>query len=185
MDFSDKIKELRSLKRYSLDELSRRSGVSKSMISKIERKEKCPTLEVAAKISEALDTTLSSLLAASSTADIVVTRKQDRSVFLDELTGFRRELLSPQRPNPELEFIENCIPPHSSSPAFPPHRKGVEEYITVTAGVLTARLGPQEVRLEAGDSLFFRASVVHQFCNDGDTECRYFLVIDSYKTKRP
>lgn len=33
MDFGDKIKELRSLRKYSLDELSQRSGVSKSMIS--------------------------------------------------------------------------------------------------------------------------------------------------------
>lgn len=183
MEFGDKIRELRTLKKYSLDELSQRSGVSKSMISKIERKEKMPTLQVAAKISEALDTTLSSLLAEPSDSEIVVTRKQDRQVFLDELTGFRRELQSPQRSDPELEFIENRIPPHSTSPAFPPHRKGVEEYIAVTAGTLTARLGQQEIQLKAGDSLFFQAHVTHQFCNDGDTECCYFLVIDSYKTK--
>lgn len=130
MDFGDKIKELRSLRKYSLDELSQRSGVSKSMISKIERKEKMPTLQVAAKISEALGTTLSSLLADASAAEIVVTRREDRRVFLDELTGFRRELLSPQRPDPALEFIENRILPRrhfprtgrawrSTSPFFP------------------------------------------------------------------
>lgn len=124
MDFGDKIKELRSLRKYSLDELSQRSGVSKSMISKIERKEKMPTLQVAAKISEALGTTLSSLLADASAAEIVVTRREDRRVFLDELTGFRRELLSPQRPDPALEFIENRILPRRISPA-PEGRGGV------------------------------------------------------------
>ena len=43
MDFADRIRELRKLKKLSLDEVSQRCGVSKSMISKIERKEKMPT----------------------------------------------------------------------------------------------------------------------------------------------
>ncbi len=183
MDFADRIRELRKLKKLSLDEVSQRCGVSKSMISKIERKEKMPTLQIAARISEALDTTLSSLLAESSTEELVVTKEQERVVFCDELTGFRRELLSPQRPEPELEFIENHIPSGSSSPLFPPHRKGVEEYITVTRGILTACIGQQHIRLQAGDSLFFKADVTHQFCNSGKEECCYYLVIDSYKSK--
>ncbi len=179
MDFANKIKTLRKEKRLSLDELAMRCDVSKSMISKIERNEKMPTLLVAAKIAEGLGTTLSSLLAEPREANVVVTRKKDRSVFCDEVTGFRRMLLSPQTQTASLEFIENSIPERASSPAFPPHRLGVAEYITVRQGTLEVCLDEKTIVLEEDDSLFFQAHVTHQFKNAGRGECRYYLVIDS------
>ena len=119
MDFADRIRELRKLKKLSLDEVSQRCGVSKSMISKIERKEKMPTLQIAARISEALDTTLSSLLAESSTEELVVTKEQERVVFCDELTGFRRECFhrSGRNPNWNLLKITFLLVPPPSIPA--------------------------------------------------------------------
>ena len=45
MNFSERIKQIRQEKKISLQELADLSGVSKSMISKIEREEKNPTLE--------------------------------------------------------------------------------------------------------------------------------------------
>lgn len=180
MDFSEKIKKIRQEKKITLQELAALSGVSKSMISKIEREEKKPTLQVAAQIAEALGTTLSALLDEPKKQTITVIKKADRIVYDDELTGFKRVLLSPQFETIGIEFVKNIMPIGSGSPLFPPHRSGVKEYVTVSKGTLIAILGEQDFLLEAGDSIFFQANVKHQFKNIGDEECHYYLIVDSH-----
>lgn len=180
MNFSTKIKEIRNKKKISLQKLSDLSGVSKSMISKIEREEKNPTLQVAAQIAEALGTTLSSLLDEPQNKEIVIIKKDERITYQDELTGFQRILISPQLETEGIEFIKNIIPKGSKSADFPAHRNGVKEYITISKGKLLALIGDQKFYLEAGDSIFFQANNKHQFENIGDTECHYYLIIDSY-----
>jgi quercetin dioxygenase-like cupin family protein len=81
-----------------------------------------------------------------------------------------------------LEFIRNVIPEGSSSGEFPPHRRGVEEYIVVERGTLRAMLGGEEYVLGEGDALYFEADVKHRFDNAGEEECSYYLVISSRGT---
>ena len=180
MNFSEKIKEIRQEKKISLQELADLSGVSKSMISKIEREEKNPTLQVAAQIAEALGTTLSALLDEPKNQDVAIIKKDDRIIYHDELTGFQRILLSPQFESKGIEFIKNIIPKGAESPIFPPHRNGVKEYITVSKGELEVLIGDQRFKLETGDSIFLQVNNTHQFKNVGYTECHYYLIIDSY-----
>lgn len=180
MNFSERIKQIRQEKKISLQELADLSGVSKSMISKIEREEKNPTLQVATQIAEALGTTLSALLDEPKNQEVVIIKKDDRIIYPDELTGFKRILLSPQLETKGIEFIKNIIPKGAESPTFPPHRNGVKEYISVSKGELAVLIGDQRFKLETGDSIFFQGNNRHQFKNVGDTECHYYLIIDSY-----
>ena len=150
------------------------------MISKIEREEKKPTLQLAAQIAEALGATLSALLDEPKKQDIVIIKKDERINYHDELTGFQRILLSPQFEARGIEFIKNIIPPGTESPVFPPHRSGVKEYISVSRGALEAHIGDQKFQLETGDSISFQGNHKHQFKNIGDTECHYYLIIDSH-----
>jgi len=180
MNFSERTKQIRQEKKISLQELADLSGVSKSMISKIEREEKNPTLQVAAQIAEALGTTLSALLDEPKNQEVVIIKEDDRIIYHDELTGFQRILLSPQFETTGIEFIKNIIPPGAESPVFPPHRNGVKEYITVSKGKLSALIGDQEFKLRTGDSIFFQGNSRHQFKNIGNTECHYYLIVDSY-----
>src|SRR5918998_5028287 len=53
------VRGLRRERGLTLEELAERSGVSRAMISKVERGEKNPTLVVAAKLAEGLGITLS------------------------------------------------------------------------------------------------------------------------------
>lgn len=180
MDFSLKIKKIRQEKKITLQELADLSGVSKSMISKIEREEKKPTLQVAAQIAEALGTTLSALLDEPKKQTITIIKKIDRVAYDDDLTGFKRILLSPQFESTGIEFVKNVVPKGSGSPLFPPHRNGVKEYINVSKGTLLAILGEQKFLLGEGDSIFFQADIKHQFKNMGDEECHYYLIVDSH-----
>jgi transcriptional regulator with XRE-family HTH domain len=174
-----RVRELRRSKGFTLEVLAERSGVSRAMISKIERGEKNPTLVVAAKIAEGFGITLSQLVGIEERREVIVVPKERRMVMRDPATGFERQVLSPTFRRKGVEFIRNMVPEGSTSGEFPPHRRGVVEYIVVERGSLKAILAEEEYLLEEGDAIYFEADVPHRFENAGDGECSYYLVIDS------
>jgi transcriptional regulator with XRE-family HTH domain len=175
----ERVRELRRERGLTLDVLAGRSGVSRAMISKLERGEKNPTLVVAAKVAEGLEMSLSQLVGVEERREVVVVPRGRRMVVRDPDTGFERQLLSPSFGGRGIEFIRNVVPEGSTSGEFPPHRRGVEEYVVVESGRLMAVLGVEDYLLEEGDALYFEADVPHRFDNAGEGECSYYLVIDS------
>ncbi len=177
-----RVRELRRGRGLTLEDLAEQSGVSRAMISKLERGEKNPTLVVAAKLAEGLGVTLSRLAGTEERREIFVVPRERRMVMRDPETGFERQLLSPNFVGRGVEFIRNKIPEGSTSGEFPPHRSGVEEHIVVERGSLRAILGSEEYLLREGDALYFEADVRHRFDNAGKGECSYYLVISSRVT---
>ena len=173
----ERVRALRRERGWTLELLAERSGVSRAMISKLERGEKNPTLVVAARVAEGLGVSLSQLVGIEERREIVVVPRERRMVMRDPETGFERQLLSPSFGG-ELEFIRNVVPEGSTSGEFPPHPRGVEEYVVVEKGRLSAILGREEHVLEEGDAAYFKADVAHRFDNAGVGECSYYLVID-------
>jgi transcriptional regulator with XRE-family HTH domain len=174
----ERVRALRRERGLTLDGLAGRSGVSRAMISKLERGEKNPTLVVAAKVAEGLGVSLSQLVGVEERREAVVIRRERRMVMRDPETGFERQLLSPSFGGGGIEFIRNVVPIGSTSGEFPPHRRGVSEYVVVERGRLRVLLGGDEYFLERGDALYFEADVTHRFENAGEGECSYYLVID-------
>lgn len=177
-----RMKDLRRERGLTLEELAEHSGVSRAMISKVERGEKNPTLVVAAKVAEGLGVTLSELLGVEERREVVVVPCERRMVMRDPETGFERQLLSPTFGGRGIEFVRNVVPEGSTSGEFPPHRRGVEEYVVVEKGRLRAVIGGEKYLLEEGDALYFEADTAHRFDNAGDGECSYYLVIVSKGT---
>ncbi len=175
----ERVRGLRRERGLTLDLLAERSGVSRAMISKLERGEKNPTLVVAAKVAEGLGVRLSQLVGVEERREVVVVPRGRRMVVRDPETGFERQLLSPSFGGRGIEFIKNVVPEDSTSGEFPPHRRGVEEYVVVERGRLRAFLGGEDYLLEEGDALYFEADVSHRFDNAGTGECSYYLVIAS------
>jgi transcriptional regulator with XRE-family HTH domain len=175
----ERVKELRRRRGLTLDMLAGLSGVSRAMISKVERGEKNPTLVVAARLAEGLGVTLSQLAGMEERREVVVVPRGRRMVMRDPETGFERQLLSPSFAGRGVEFVRNTIPEGSTSGEFPAHRRGVEEHIVVERGTLRAVLGGEEYLLGEGDAVYFEADVPHRFDNAGEGECSYYLVICS------
>lgn len=165
-----------------METLAERSGVSRAMLSKLERGEKNPTLVVTAKVAEGLGVSLTQLVGVEERREVVVVPRDRRMVMRNPETGFERQLLSPSFGGRGVEFVRNVVPEGSTSGEFPPHRRGVEEYVAVEKGRLRAVLGGEEYLLEEGDALYFEADVSHRFDNAGDGECSYYLVITSKGT---
>jgi transcriptional regulator with XRE-family HTH domain len=175
----ERVRALRRGRGLTLDVLAERSGVSRAMISKLERGEKYPTLVIAAKVAAGLEISLSQLIGGEERRKVVVVPRDRRMVMRDPVTGFERQLLSPSFAGRGIEFLRNVMPEDSTSGDFPPHRRGVEEYVVVERGRLRAVLGGEEYLLEEGDALYFEADVAHRFENAGEGGCSYYLVIDS------
>ncbi|WP_047154767.1 helix-turn-helix domain-containing protein [Aneurinibacillus tyrosinisolvens] len=177
MDIGSNLRTERSKRGWSLEDLEQRSGVSRSMISKIERNEKNPTVNTACKIAEALGITLSRLIGFEEAREQIVIRKTEASTIKDEVSGLIRTQLSPSFDGLGLQFIRNELPPYSDTGYFHPHRTGTREYISVASGTLTAFINEEKITLYEGDSLYFQANQQHRFCNELDTPCIYYLII--------
>jgi quercetin dioxygenase-like cupin family protein/DNA-binding XRE family transcriptional regulator len=168
---------------WSLEELSARSGVSRSMISKIERCETLPSTTILSKLAEALEITFSRLMANPIERTMIVIPAARQPVLRDEASGFIRRCISPVLPGRGIDWVLNTLPPGGGTGEFVGHRHGVEEYIFVLEGKLKASVGNKAAVLNEGDSMYFEADAEHHFNNLGKKPCRYFLIIDTSRTK--
>ncbi len=173
----------RRKRQLSLEQLAELSGVSRSMISKIERSEAVPSTTVLAKLAEALGLTFSQLMSHPVEREILVIEAARQPVLKDDVSGLTRRCLSPVLPGRGIDWVLNTLPPRSTAGDFGAHRRGVEEYIFVLSGTLKAVIGAEVVTLRSGDSLYFQADANHAFTNVGKTDCVYFLVIDSSRLR--
>lgn len=166
----------------TLEMLAERAGVSRAMLSDIERNVKNPTIKVLGQIAEGLDCTISYLVGEQSTKPaerVSLVRKSERQILIDPHSGAERHLLAPKLLHHGIEVLWYVLPPGQRNGPFPPHQAGVGEHMTLVQGCLHCTLGEQEIILEEGDSVFFHADVTHDFYNPGPGPCQYFLIIDS------
>ena len=91
----ERVRKLRRGRGLTLEALAERSGVSRAMISKVERGEKNPTLVVAAKVAEGLGVSLSQLVGVEERREVILVPRDRRMVMRDPETSFERQLLSP------------------------------------------------------------------------------------------
>ncbi|HEC2153041.1 TPA: helix-turn-helix transcriptional regulator [Staphylococcus delphini] len=184
MQFFENVKKHRLEKGYSLEKLSEKSGVSRAMLSKIERNEKQPTIKVAAQIAEGLNTTISRLLGEKEDGRVITIKSNHHLKYIDPDSGFERKLLSPNVGS-DIEFILNTLPANSKTGVFPAHSIGVREYIYILKGKITIELteeyDSQKYELSEGDSFYYEAHKSHQFINEEDKASEYILIIDSSK----
>src|ERR1700691_830173 len=95
----------REARGWSIGDLAARSGVSRAMISKVERNEASPTAVLLGRLSSAFGLTLSTLLArseADATGDGRVARATRQASWTDPETLYIRRAVSPPGATPEL-----------------------------------------------------------------------------------
>src|SRR3984957_17086655 len=93
----------RDLRGWSLADLAERSGVSKAMISKIEREEVSPTAVLLVRLAGAFDLTLAGLLLRAEGEGNRLSRSAEQPVWRDPETGYVRKQVF-CRPDHPLEI---------------------------------------------------------------------------------
>ncbi|WP_394846338.1 XRE family transcriptional regulator [Pendulispora brunnea] len=176
-----RVRKLRDAAGMTLEQLSQQSGVSRAMLSKVERGEKSPTVGIATRIARGLQTSLTELLGGNaSEGAIVLMRKTARPVFRDPETGFERHIVSPATGGTRVELIYHYLPAGISTGLLPAYPPGTEKQIVVTIGNLVVEFKGSKEHLGPGDSLFFQANVEHGFANPTAEPCGYFMVISRH-----
>ncbi|WP_137131399.1 XRE family transcriptional regulator [Rhizobium sp. FY34] len=173
---ADRIKIEREARGWSLAELSDRSGVSKAMISKIERCEASPTATVLGRLSGAFGLPLSVLLALAERAEERLSREADQPLWTDPETGYTRRAISPANGG-GLDLIEVTLPPGVRIP-YPASAFAFQrQQIWLIAGRLDFAEGPVTHQLLPGDCLELGAPQPCVFANPGTDEARYLIAL--------
>ncbi|HEY3599349.1 MAG TPA: XRE family transcriptional regulator [Paraburkholderia sp.] len=171
---SARVKIERETRNWSLSELAERSGVSKAMISKIERNEASPTATVLGRLSGAFGLQLSTLLALAEQAGMRISRVDEQPVWRDPETGYTRRAISP-RNGAILELVEVTLPP-AARVSYPPSAFVFQhQQIWVTAGTLVFEEGDIVHTLNTGDCLQLGPPVSCTFANQTEAMCVYVL----------
>lgn len=183
MELGEKLKDLRLQKKLSIYELSQRSGVSKSLLSQIERGASVPTVTKLQQIAKAFDVPMSSLMPETdvpvkdkkvvTSNHIEVVRKGRRKQLILPW-GAWYEMLCPDLRH-KIEFIYLHYPAGKGAEEFYSHEG--EECGVVLEGKFRGIIGDQEIILEAGDSIYYESSIPHRWENIGETEVRAIWAI--------
>jgi len=151
-----RLRREREARSWSITNLAELSGVSRSMISKIERDEVSPTAALLGKLSGAFGLTVSTLLARAEGdgGGGRVSRRKEQSRWTDPETGYLRRQLSPAGADPELVHVE--MPP-GAEVGYPAASYAFVrgQCVWVLEGALTITDGDEETLLSAGDCMAF------------------------------
>lgn len=166
----DRVRELRRQKRWTLEQLSTTCGVSRSMLSQIERNQANPTLGVAFRIAQAFGMSLGKLVdAPGATPRIDVVRKTDRTYHYRSGERVKIRTLSPPHLEKDVEFYELTLAPGGAL-VSEPHFAGVREVLTVERGSVEVTCAADHVTLGPGDSAHYAADVPHSIANAGESD---------------
>lgn len=172
-----RIRAERERRALSLQALSAKARVSRSMLSAIERGAKAPTVLVLDRVATGLNTSLARLLGEERRATLIVLRHREQKVARDP-SGWERRILSPVLPGVEFEFMRTTLGPRVNAGVFQPHAHGSREYVAIESGTLQLTINDRPYQLTAGDSIYFDGDCMHAFANPADVPCVYYLAMD-------
>ena len=179
---STRIRELRKARDFTLEHLAELSGVSRSMISLIERGETSPTAAVLNKLADALGVTMASLFSAEerSTVEAPLSRFAQQQVWTDPASGYVRRHVSPSGYASPMEIAEVTFPP-GESVAFENVVRSVttHQQIWMLEGEMDVTVGDKTWRLRSGDCLAMVLDQHIAFHNPTRKRSRYAVVITS------
>lgn len=175
------LQRARKMRQLTLDQLAQRSGVSKSMLSQIERGKANPTFAVLWNLTYALGIELGSLV------DQVSPKKRDQQIIdhhkayaipviksADSLCELR--ILSPRHTILPVEWYEMNLKKNGVLRSEQ-HAEGTYEHLTCLNGTLQVQIGDHELLLEEGETVRYRADQPRQFKNMVEDDTRALMVV--------
>jgi len=171
---SRNIKRVRQERNLTLDNLAILTGVSKSMLSEIERCTKSPTISVLEKICDGINVPLAQLTHSLTPQLSVATN--DTIKHYSAWDGFELFVLFEFDPNKKFEIFRHVISPHSER-ASECHEAGIREYIICTKGVFSIQVGDEAFHLHEGEAIQFLANHKHKYFNTTNEEVNIVMLL--------
>ena len=163
-----RVRQHRTGRNWTLDELARRSGVSRRMLLSIEQGSANPSIATLLRISDALGAGLPGLVEAGRPAALRVTRAGQAPVLWQGPQGGRAALVAETEMPEVVELWDWSLGPGESHHTES-HTAGTRELLLVVAGKVQLHVGSEARVLGTGDSAVFRGDVPHGYANPGDS----------------
>ena len=169
------IKSLREKNKLSMEELSKVSGVSKSMLAQIERGEGNPTISTLWKIANGMKVSFDALTIRPKN-DFEVIRTADIEPIMEDNGRVRNYSIFPDDENRKFAvyYVEIEKGAYWSSE---PHLRGTCEFVTIICGQLTIRSADDEHTVKEGESIRFKSDVTHSYHNSGEGAARAHMIL--------
>lgn len=153
------LKRNRKKSGYTLRDLSNKSNVSVSMISKIENCRLLPSISTYIKLTTALDLTLGDLFydgEVESEEKISIVRSGE--MYVVAMDNYIAKPLAYKRKNKKMEPFIFYYPPNGK---IPKHFHENEEMLFLIEGKLEFKFAEEMLVLEKGDCVYFNGHTVH------------------------
>lgn len=166
---------LRSARGWSLAEMAERSGVSRSMLSKVERGEASPTATVLLRIAAAFDLTIAELMTERQ-PEARMLKAAEQPAWTDPASGFHRRQVFISSGLP-LELVDVTLPAGAAVAAPSSSYLLIRQVLWVLDGDVTIQEGEESTALTTGDRLEFGPPSDVVFRNTGDRPARYLVAV--------
>lgn len=180
---AQRVHELRTAQALSLEALAARTGVSRSMISLIERGESSPTAVLLERLASGLGVPLASLFegpAAQRALAGPVARHAEQPTWRDPASGYVRRNVSPPGIDSPIQIVEVDFP-SGARVAYETGARGVRVFqqVWVLEGAIDVTVGDDTHALKQGDCLAHRLDRPTAFHNPTRKPARYAVVLVS------
>ncbi|CAG9251031.1 MULTISPECIES: helix-turn-helix domain-containing protein [Paraburkholderia] len=173
----EQIQRLRSERKMTLDDLSRAAGVSKSMLSEIERDKANPTIAVAWRLTNALGVSLDSLFAPQKAPEpIAVSGPHEIPTLSGHDARYQLRVWGPIDLAGKFEWYELTLQPGGALVSSA-HEPGTREHLTVLHGAIDIEAAGTTKRLKVADTARYVADEPHAIRNAGKGEAKALLVV--------
>ena len=175
------LQQIRKDKKLTLEQLSQKSGVSRSMLSQIERGQANPTFGTLWNLSRALGLDMSELVeefesSGPGSSKIEVLPAADTPRISNSQNGCTLSILGPHDQVGHFEWYDLEIRPGGVLDSQP-HSQGCREHLTILTGTAQVTSGDQTTVLNQGDTGRYKADVTHSISCKGDEPLKAILVV--------
>jgi len=178
MDLGSRLRDLRRRQKMTLEELAKRTGLTSSFLSQVERNITSPSVKSLREIASGLNTKVSCFFEEEGSNDFVFIKKDKRKKIVNDKLKSCYEILASGlldiRMEPSLLILKVGGKMEKQSGS-----NDGEEFGFVLKGKVELLRGPEKFIMEKGDSIYFKGVRSHKVVNIGNSEASLLWIVSS------
>jgi transcriptional regulator with XRE-family HTH domain len=179
---AERVRSMRMALELSIDALAQASGVSRSMISLIERGETNATAVVLDRIAAALGCTLSAFLEREEAPSSPLSKRAKQETWRDPDSGYVRRMLSPPHFDSPIDLIDVTFPAGARVAYAATRGRDLHQQLWIISGAMNIQVGDDSFELSVGDCLATHVGQPVVYTNPHAKEARYLVALTTLRT---
>jgi len=173
---SRNVRTFRARRNWTIETLAGRAKISKGMVIQIEQGRTNPSITTLARLANALDVNMATLLETGTEQTTSLVRAEDGAKVWMGQPGTAGVLMVSSHGADNAELWHNTLAAGDGLKADP-HPNGTRELLLVVEGTLTVEVADNSYDLDRGDAITFHADYAHGYFNHSAAPARYSLTV--------